>query len=150
MHGLLDTHIVLRTAQALLLLIAASGCHIKLVSDYDEEFVKAASNTQKEISTLLQNLQKPPGGYDVSYKANISTYNKIDANLNNLAVLANSHEKNDETIAQVNAIGEMFHDLEKRHQTGPVSPAYLEIKQKDINLVTSIIIRTENDKKAGK
>jgi len=139
-----------RCLYAIILVLGVSGCHVQLVSDYDDDFVKAAASTQNEISTLLQNLQNPPSGYDVTYKGNIPNYNKIEVDLSGLDVLANSHQNNEPSIKQIESVVDMVHRLEKLHQAGPISKAYLEQKQKDINSAFSFVIRTENDKKAGK
>lgn len=135
----------------LLLLLTASACHIKLVSDYDDEFVKAATNTQKEISTLLQKLRNPAPGSDSTYKANIDAYNKINVDLDGLLVLAMSHQGNDASVAQVQKIIGMVRDLENLHRnSNTLSPAFLMQEQRDISTAFAFVIRTENDKKAGK
>src|SRR5690242_17651579 len=120
-----------RSAPLILLVLLASACHIKLVSDYDEAFVNAAAATQKEIAALLQNLRNPPTGYDISYQANIAKYNEIRTDLNGLLVLASAHQNNEPTVAQVNSLISMVNDLEKLHSIRPPSPAFLEQGQKD-------------------
>src|SRR5882672_2138939 len=111
-HGVL-----LRFAPMGVILLVVSACHIKLVSDYDENFVQAATSTQKEIGALLQTLKNPPEGVSVTYKSNIVNYNKIHVDMNNLLMLASAHQNNDETIAQVNELISMVGDLENIHRT---------------------------------
>jgi hypothetical protein len=82
--------VLLRFAPLALILLVISGCHIKLVSDYDDNFVQAATTTQKEIGALLQTLKNPPPGTDATYKGNIAAYNKIDVDMNGLLVLASA------------------------------------------------------------
>jgi hypothetical protein len=134
----------------ILLLLAASACHIKLVSDYDENFVRAANATQKEITLLLQDLRNPPRDYKVGYQDNIANYNSIRADLNGMLVLASSHRDNEPTVDQVLSLIGMVNDLEKLHQSRQPSQAFLEQVQRDINTAFSIIIRTENAKKAAR
>jgi len=144
-HGVLA-----RFASIGLLVLVISGCHLKLFSDYDDNFVQAATATQKEISSLLQTLKNPPVGTDVTYKGNIANYNKIDVGINNLLVLASAHQNNDATIAQVNRLAGMVRDLENLHsKSSSLSPAFLTQEQQDINTAFTLVIRTENDKKAG-
>ncbi|MBV9829059.1 MAG: hypothetical protein JO001_25845 [Alphaproteobacteria bacterium] len=139
-----------RVAPLGLVLLVVSACHIKLVSDYDDNFVQAAVSTEKEISTLLQNLRNPPIGTDITYKGNIANYNKVDVDMNHLAVLSSSHENNAASIAQVNKVIEIVHGLETLHRDNTtLSPAFVTQKQQDIDLAFAIVIRTENDKKAG-
>jgi hypothetical protein len=134
----------------LLLLLATSACHIKLVSDYDENFIKAATATQKEITLLLQNLRNPPSDYKIGYQDNIAKYNSIRADLNEMLVLASSHQNNEPTVDQVVSLIGMVNDLEKLHQSRQPSQAFLEQEQRDINTAFSILIRTENAKKAAR
>jgi hypothetical protein len=140
----------LRVTSSFMLLLLFCGCHIKLVSDYDDDFVKAATNVEKEISTFLQNMKNPVSGSNLTYSGNIATYNKIEVDLNGLLVLARAHENNDQTIAQVDQIIYLVSSLEKLHKSGPLSPAFVDQEQKDISLAISLVIRTENDKKANK
>jgi hypothetical protein len=132
------------------LLLVVGGCHIKLVSEYDDNFVQAATSTQKAIGTLLQTLKNPPSGTDVTYNGNIATYNKIDVDINGLLVLASAHQNNDATIAQVNRLVSMVRDLESLHKkTDALSPAFLTQEQQDMNTAFTLVIRTENNKRAG-
>ncbi len=133
-----------------LLCLAVSACHIKLVSDYDDEFIRAATSTQKEISTLLQKLKNPPAGSDITYKGNIEGYNKIDVDLDGLLVLAMAHQGNDQTVAQVKKIIGMVKDLENLHKNSTLSANFLIQEQQHISAAFAFVIRTENDKKAGK
>jgi len=56
----------LRVTSSFMLLLLFCGCHIKLVSDYDDDFVKAATNVEKEISTFLQNMKNPVSGSNLT------------------------------------------------------------------------------------
>lgn len=134
------------SAAALLLLVA--GCQVKLVSDYDENFVKAALDVARDVSALLQSQRNLLSEKDGSYATNLSAYNRIEVDLNTLLVLTNAHENNDPSVAQVHKLIETVHGLERLHQAGPLSPAYLAQKQDDIDREISILIRTENAKKA--
>jgi hypothetical protein len=134
----------------IVLLLLVGACHIKLVSDYDDNFVKAAAVAENEISTFIQSMKNPAPGTNLTYAGNIATYNKIEVDLNSCLVLASSHENNVQTIAQINTVIDRVHAMAARHRAGPLSPAYLDQKQKDISLLISIVIRTENDKKAAK
>ncbi len=132
-------------------LILVGACHIQLVSDYDEDFVKTASEIQREIDTLLQNQRNPPKGADLSYEANKPAYNKIEVELSSLLALAQSHENNDPSIDQVRALIETVHRLEAVHQRdNRIPPAAINIEQNTMRTQISSIVRTENAKKAGR
>jgi hypothetical protein len=141
---------LVRSASLILLLLITSACHIKLVSDYDENFIRATTTTQKEITILLQNLRNPPRDYKVDYQNNIANYNNIRADLDGMLVLASAHQNNEPTVDQVVSLIGMVNDLEKLHQSRQPSQAFLQQEQKDINMAFSIIIRTENAKKAAR
>ena len=107
---------------ALLLILFVGGCHIQLVSEYDEDFVRTATGVQKEIGMLLQTLKNPPSGTDVSYQGNIPAYNKIIVDLNGLLILAGAHRNNEETVAQVKQMIQIFNELPERHRTKSCRP----------------------------
>ena len=95
--------------------------------------------------------RNPTSGTDITYDGNKGTYNKIQVDLNTLVVLARSHPNNDPTINQVNTVIESVHGLEDVHrQRGRLSPDYVDQKQKDLMMMFSSIIRTENTKKAAR
>ena len=132
-------------------LLLAAACHVQLVSDYDEEFVKTASEIQREIDTLLQNQRNPAKGADLSYEASKPAYNKIEVELSSLLALAQSHENNDPSIDQVKALIDTVHRLEAIHERdNRIPPVAINIEQNTIRTQISSIIRTENAKKAGK
>ncbi len=140
-----------RSFLVLCCLILVAACHVQLVSDYDEEFVKTASEIQREIDTLLQNQRNPPKGADLSYEANTPAYYKIEVELSSLLALAQSHENNDASIDQVKALIETVHQLEAIHERdNRIPPAAINIEQNTIRTQISSIVRTENAKKAGR
>ncbi len=142
----------LRTKSAWLLgsLILLAGCHIQLVSDYDEQFVKTASEIQKEVDTLLQDQRNPVKGADLSYEASKPAYNKIEVDLSSLLTLAQSHSMNDPTINEVNKLIDTVRGLERIHQRdNRLPPFVIDTEQAAIRDQISSIIRTENAKKAG-
>jgi hypothetical protein len=146
------SHILLaciRLVGSAALLIA--GCHVQLVSDYDEDFVKAAVSTEKEIDGFLQDQRNPPLGTDPSYDGNKTTYNKIEVDLDSLLVLARSHLNNDPSINQVTTAIDTFHGLENIHRRrGRLSIDFIDAKEQTFITEFSSMIRTENAKKAGR
>ena len=141
----------LRSIPLVFAILLMVGCHVELVSDYDEDLAKAVITTQKEIDSFLQSQRNPTSGTDITYDGNKGTYNKIQVDLNTLVVLARSHPNNDPTISQVNTVIESVHGLEDVHrQRGRLSPDYVDQKQKDLMMMFSSIIRTENAKKAAR
>ena len=131
--------------------IVIAGCHVQLVSEYDEIFATAAASTQKEIDGFLQKQRNPPSGTDLTYEGNKSAYNEIEVDLDSLLVLAKSHPNNDPSINQVNAVIETVHGLADVHRGHTPLPAdFIDEKRRTLMIEFSSIIRTENDKKAGK
>jgi hypothetical protein len=131
-------------------LILLAGCHIQLVSDYDDQFVKDATEIQKEIDTLLQDQRNPVKGADLSYEASKPAYNKIEVDLSSLLTLAQSHKMNDPTINQVGKLIDTVRGLERIHQRdNRLPPFVIDTEQVTIRDQISSIVRTENAKKAG-
>src|SRR4051812_30238062 len=82
-----------RTVLPLLLvgLLAVSAC-VRLVSDYDEQMDKGATDLNKKIVlVVLDNIAAtPPDGIDRSYKASIKRYADVRADVRSLLVRAAS------------------------------------------------------------
>jgi len=128
-----------------------AGCHVQLVSEYDEIFAMGAASTQKEIDGFLRNQRNPPSGADLTYEGSKSAYNQIEVDLDSLLVLAKSHPNNDPSINQVNAVIETVHGLEEVHRRhAPLPAVFIDEKRQTLMIEFSSIIRTENDKKAGR
>jgi len=132
-------------------LVLLAACHVQLVSDYDEELVKDATEVEKEIDALLQEQRNPVRGSDLSYEASKPAYNKIEVELHALLTRAQSHENNNETVSQVEALIKTVRLLEEIHQRdNRLPPATIGIQQDIIGRDISSIIRSENAKKAGR
>jgi hypothetical protein len=140
-----------RSIVAAFWLLLVSACHVGLVGDYDENFIKAATELEKEIDGFLQNLEYPPvPTADLTYAGNIGTYNKLRVDLNALLVLARSHERNEPTINQVNALIRIVRGIEDVHKKqGKLSPGFIDSQREELLTAFTSIIRTENDKKAA-
>jgi hypothetical protein len=133
-----------------LLLLSLAACHVRLVSDYDDQLVKDATAVQTDADTLLEAELNPPSGTETSYAANRAAYNKIAVDLDSLRTQAMSHPNNDLTIAQVGALAKTIEGLQQEHMKHNVlPPTYILQKQADIEHQVSLIIRTENDKRSG-
>lgn len=141
----------LRDFMLLSWLLLLAGCHIQLVSDYDPQFVDQATEVEKEIDTLLQSQRNPVSGADLSYEASKPAYNKIEVDLNLLLTRAQSHDNNQQSIAQVEDLIGTVQAVENTHRRDNRLPLVLIANyQKSIRTDVSSIIRTENAKKAGK
>jgi hypothetical protein len=98
-----------------LLLLSLADCHVRLVSDYDDQLVKDAAAVQTDADTLLEAELNPPSGTETSYEASRPAYNKIAVDLHSLRTQAMSHPNNDPTIAQVDALAKTIEGLQQEH-----------------------------------
>jgi hypothetical protein len=132
------------------LLLSVAACHVQLVSDYDDQMVKDATAVQTDVDTLLQTELNPPKGTDTGYEASKPAYNKIAVDLDSLRTQAMSHPNNGPTIAQVDTLAKDIADLQALHmKDNTLGRAFIQQEQSDIATHVSLIVRTENDKKAG-
>jgi hypothetical protein len=132
------------------LLLSVAACHVQLVSDYDDQMVKDATAVQTDVDTLLQTELNPPRETDTSYEASKPAYNKIAVNLDSLRMQAMSHPNNGPTIEQVDALAKDVADLQALHmKDNTLGRIFIQQEQNDIATHVSLIVRTENDKKAG-
>lgn len=127
-----------------------SAC-ITLVSDYDDVFDHQAAATQKEIDGFLQKLSDNSGAPAGSYDANIDEYGKIEVDLNSLMVRARSHDKNSDTIDQVNRVMNTVNGLKKlHHDEGHLNKTVDSIERRTINDEFTAMEKLELLKKRGK
>jgi hypothetical protein len=132
------------------LLLSVAACHVQLVSDYDDQMVKDATAVQTDVDTLLQTELNPPRETDTSYEASKPAYNKIAVNLDSLRMQAMSHPNNGPTIEQVDALAKDVADLQALYmKDNTLGRIFIQQEQNDIATHVSLIVRTENDKKAG-
>jgi hypothetical protein len=140
-----------------LLAVALSlcGCHITLISDYDDTFDQEATTAQKDVDALLQKIinnpqPRQPNFTAETYSADKDAYAKIDNELDALLVRAQAHQSNTGTIDSVNRIMHSFSLIEAEHKTK--TAIHIEAVRNELTLMNhefTALIAQELLKKQG-
>lgn len=104
---------------ALLLLVsafAATGCTIRLISDYDNVLDQDVTSLQQSTETFLNQLGTEVGTPAALYSANTDFYIKAQASLSTMATRAASQPKSKIVVGEVEAMQSTFSDMQKLHQ----------------------------------
>lgn len=112
----------LRTGPAMvmlpLLLIAASSCKVRLISDYDDITDRSATELQKKVEGFVHKMVASAGTPEGSYARNVVFYDDARTDLSAIRVRANAFEKNKFTLEEINLIQANLDNLEKLHKIG--------------------------------
>ena len=102
----------------LTVVLAASGCTVRFMADYDEQVDKSVSKLQKTVETLFvkieSNIGKPEGSYDQLKPL----YDEIRVGIGTLDFRVSAKTKNEKTIEQVSLLRKNIDDLEEIHKEG--------------------------------
>jgi hypothetical protein len=136
-----------RWSLSLLLILTLSACAVHLVSSYDEVFDRAATDTQKKIVLLFEELKRPASPAR-QYRNSPGTYADIGADLHTLRVRAQANTvgaPNSETVAIVDSISQNMRLVEEQHRRKPAGPsvAFLETAEDQIDLQFLALIQLE-------
>ena len=130
-----------------------AGCPAHFVSDYDEIFDKAVTDTQKKTDAFLLKLQdvKSPLRRYANAK---DTYADIRNDIHSLKLRAqanNANNLNDLTLKQLETIDDNVTKLQARHEATPNGPSvdFFRIAQDIIDTQFSAILKFEIAKKRG-
>lgn len=142
-----------RFALVLFLTIALSACAVQFVSGYDEVFDRSASETQRSIALLLNELQDPASPTR-NYRSSATRYAEIAADLHALRARAEAHDeggRNAETLTILGTIEDNIALVEERHKRSPsgLSVAFVQSAQGLIDLQFRSLIQLELAKKRG-
>ena len=102
----------------LTVVLAASGCTVRFMADYDEQVDKSVTKLQETVETLFvkieSNIGKPEGSYDQLKPL----YDEIRVGIGTLDVRVSAKTKNEKTIEQVSLLRKNIDDLEEIHKEG--------------------------------
>lgn len=106
---------LLALALVALAVLAAGGCTVRLISDYDETIDRSASQLQKEMDSFLTQMETDEGDA-VTYGANRSFYPYYATEVRAVLVRAQAHPKNELSVAQYELMLDSLVDLEDAHR----------------------------------
>lgn len=96
----------------------ATGCNIRLISDYDAVLDQDVTTLQKDTEVFLNQLSNEVGQPAAAYStsANAEFYVKADASLATMATRAASQPKSTIVVGQVQALRQTYSDMKQLHQ----------------------------------
>ena len=98
-----------------LAVLAAGGCTVRLISDYDETIDRSASELQKEMDSFLTQMETDEGDA-VTYGANRAFYPFYATEVRAVMVRAQAHPKNEQSVAQYELMLDSLAELEDAHR----------------------------------
>jgi hypothetical protein len=101
-----------------LLLMAAPGCKVKLISDYDDITDRSATELQKKVEGFVHKMVASAGTTEGVYSRNAAFYDDARTDLSAIRVRASAMDKNNLTLQELDLIQSNLTDLEKLHQLG--------------------------------
>ncbi|MBK7189897.1 MAG: hypothetical protein IPH86_14785 [bacterium] len=106
---------LLALALVALAVLAAGGCTVRLISDYDETIDRSASELQKEMDGFLTQMETDEGDA-VTYGANRAFYPFYATEVRAVMVRAQAHPKNEQSVAQYELMLDSLAELEDAHR----------------------------------
>jgi hypothetical protein len=124
----------------LILALLVQGCHVFLISGYDEVTDKAATELQKKTTEFFIKLERNIGKTEASYESNKKFYDDFRVELSSLKVRADAVEKNKIVQDQIAELNKMIDSLEALHKIGFATAEQLKpLKQPFDSAFTAII-----------
>jgi hypothetical protein len=115
--------------------LALSGCHIALVSAYDDTLNQQMVTAQHDVDTLLETMVETTSPADntktaVTYAAQLTTYVNLNVELDAMLVRANARANNGPTVDAVTKLQTIFKRFQARHSAeSALSVAYIQDTQ---------------------
>lgn len=130
-----------------------AGCPAHFVSDYDEIFDKAVTDTQRKTDAFLLKMQDTKSPLR-KYANAKDTYADIRNDIHSLKLRAqanNANNLNDLTLKQIATVDDNIAKLQARHEATPNGPSvdFFRIAQDIIDTQFEAILKFEIAKKRG-
>lgn len=131
----------------LIVLLALSGCAVQYVSRYDEKTENSITSIQRQVETLLQNVEKSIGTPEADYVNYVDVYKKLHVDAALLNTRAQAIDLNRITIEQSEALITWLNDLEELHKTGIGNSVLLTIPRQQAQQIFVGMLKFELAKK---
>jgi hypothetical protein len=131
------------------------GCQLTLISEYDEQIDRSATELQKSMDRFLTELALQSESADPTYYSSFDNYYvDLFVELRSLLIRAESHRKNSITEKQIKLMIKNLEELQKSHMdtaeaNETIAPEALEIYRNLFNQGWKAIIELEMAKKRG-
>ena len=147
---------LLRIQFIVLAFVAATACHVKFVSDYDDKLDSAVTDVHTSISDFLTRMAEDSGTPAGTYAKNKGFYSETLATLASIRMRAeanNDQNRNSRTIEQIQGLEKTIGQLKQVHASNGaagLSPAFIEPARSSIDTQCKAITTFELAKKRGK
>lgn len=127
----------------LLTTLTLSSCAVRLIAPYDAAITQQIVALQKQVDTLLLNVEQNIGTTKANYSRFITSYNKIQVDLVSLITQAQAIPKNELTVKQLQLLQGTINDLQKLHKMGFRTRKQVQIIQQTVNQSFAAILKLE-------
>lgn len=138
-----------RLVAAALIIVMTGGCAIRLISNYDEQIDKGATDLHKELDAFLTDLETKAGTPEASYDVAKAFYPRYLVDLRALRVRARAQPENELTEKQLDLMMDSIEQLRRQHQAGPLARAVIDVNRNLFSQAWGAVVKLELAKKRG-
>ncbi len=135
-----------------------TGCSQKLMTDYDADTEKLATQTYEKISSLFINLKSKVGTQEANFNNYEKDYNTIEVQLDTLQMRASAFPKNKQTQEMIKELEKQINTFETLHKEKDIFTNQdrretgikaIEQAKRGIQTTVTAILKLEIAKKRG-
>jgi hypothetical protein len=128
-----------------LVLLAATGCSVRLIAEYDKKIDDGITEVQKKTEAFLLKMERIAETPEGAYAKHIGFYDEVKVDLSLLRVRADAIAQNDLTSKQIGLLQDSFKSLEEQHKKG-LKPVMIESIRQSLNAQFTAILKLEVSK----
>jgi hypothetical protein len=132
-----------------LVLVAAIGCSIRLIAEYDKKIDDGVTELQKKTEAFLIKMERIAETPEGAYAKHIGFYDEVKVDLSLLKVRADAIALNDLTSKQIGLLQDSFKSLEEQHKKG-LKAVMIESIRQSLNTQFTSILKLEVSKERRK
>lgn len=130
--------------------LAASGCTVKLIGDYDEATDKGATALHRKVETFLTKLERTAGTPAGAHGAlGMNFYPEAMVDTRALMIRARAIPQNEITVEMLDLVAKNLGLLEELHKAGIGAPEQVAPLRAAFDAQFTAILRLELAKKRG-
>ncbi len=114
-----------------------------LIAPYNAAVTQQIVGLQKQVDTLLLNVEQSVGTPRANYSRYVKSYNQIQVNLTSIITQAKAIPHNALTVKQLQLLQNTINDLQKLHKMGFKTSKQVQLIEQSINQSFSAILKLE-------
>ena len=130
-----------------LTLLIFAGCTVQYVSRYDEATERSITSIQRQVETLLQDVEQHLGTPEAAYEHYADTYKQLHIDAALLSTRAQAIDFNEITVEQSRLLIGWLNNLETLHQIGISDADLLAVPRQNAEQIFVEMLKYELDKK---